>query len=266
MAYELGIIGGGNMGGAVLRGALRANVIEPAAVIIADLDSERRAAFAELGVSVTADARAATEADALMLAVKPQGFSAVAASIAPLARPTIVLSVMAGLDSSTLRAALGEHARIVRVMPNTPSRIGAGVSAIALGEGARPGDDDLAVRLFESVGDVVRVDESQMHAVTATSGSGPAYVFLLAEAMQAAAESAGLPADTAARLVQTTIYGAARLMRESGETPAELRAAVTSKGGTTQAALDVLVERGMPEAVHAAIMAARDRGIELGRS
>ena len=247
------------------KGPLReAKVIEPAAVVVADLDAGRREAFEALGVGVTADARVAAGASAVMLAVKPQGFPAVAGSIAPLERPAVVLSVMAGLDSDTLRAALGEHARIVRVMPNTPSRIGAGVSAIALGAGAQPGDDELAVRLFESVGDVVRVDEPHMHAVTATSGSGPAYVFLLAEAMQSAAESAGLPPDAAARLVQTTIYGAARLMRESGETPAELRAAVTSKGGTTQAALEVLREHGVHEAVHAAITAARDRGIELG--
>jgi pyrroline-5-carboxylate reductase len=167
------------------------------------------------------------------------------------------------VTSAAVRAALGENARVVRVMPNTPCQIGAGMSAIALGEGASPGDETLARSLFESLGKVIAVDEHLMDAVTAVSGSGPAYVFLLAEAMEQAAVKIGLTMHDARILVSQTILGSARLLSESGQTADELRQAVTSPGGTTAAALEVMFERELPETMSLAITAARDRGREL---
>ena len=265
MAIKLAIIGAGNMGMAILRGVIEAGVLPPQALVVADLDEDRRRVAAGLGCRSTADAAGACEAGQILLAVKPQGFAAVARSIGPLERPTVVISIMAGLGSPAIRQALGPLARVVRVMPNTPCRVGAGMTAIALGEGAEPGDDALAVKIFDALGRTVIVDEHHMHAVTGLSGSGPAYVFLLAEAMEQAAVAAGLDDATAALLVRHTIHGAGTLLIESAEAPAELRKAVTSPGGTTEAALNVMMDRDWTAIVGDAIAAARDRGTELGR-
>jgi pyrroline-5-carboxylate reductase len=176
-----------------------------------------------------------------------------------------VISIMAGLSSGPIRAALGEGVRVIRVMPNTPSQINLGISAIAMGEGARPGDDDLARRLFEAVGSVVTVREEQIYAVTAVSGGGPAYVCLLAEAMTQGAVELGIEPETARALAIHTIHGAGALMVRTGEDPATLREAVTSKGGTTFEALKVMYERELPRIIADGLAAARDRGIELDR-
>ena len=149
-------------------------------------------------------------------------------------------------------------------MRNARCRVGAGMTASAPGDGAGPGDGALAVKIFAALGRTVIVHEHHMHAVTGISGSGPAYVFLLAEAMEHAAVSAGLDDVTAGLLVRQTILGAGTLLAESAEAPAELRAAVTSPGGTTEAALEVMMDRDWPAIVGDAIAAARDRGAELG--
>jgi pyrroline-5-carboxylate reductase len=148
-------------------------------------------------------------------------------------------------------------------MPNMPCQIGAGMAAIAVGEGAQPGDETLAVGIFEALGRTVIVDEAVMHAVTAVSGSGPAYVFLLAEAMEQAGVGLGLDPDTARLLVRQTILGAGKLLAESDRTASELRVAVTSPGGTTEAALTEMLSRELPTIVQDAVTAARDRGAEL---
>ncbi len=263
MGITLGIIGAGNMGMAILRGALDAGVLSPQTTVVADVEPARREEAAHLGCPTTADVADLREAGQIMLAVKPQGFDDVAGTLGRLQRPTVVISIMAGLDSRAIRAALGPAARVVRVMPNTPCQVGAGMAAIALGEGAEPGDEALAVEIFEALGRTVTVEEALMHAVTAVSGSGPAYVFLLAEAMEKAAVDLGLDPAQAGLLVRQTILGAGKLLAESGRSLSDLRAAVTSPGGTTEAALREMDRRELSAIIRAAVTAARDRGVEL---
>lgn len=263
MGITLGIIGAGNMGMAILRGGIEAGVLSAQAIVVADVEPDRRDEAARLGCQTTADVADLRDARQLILAVKPQGFGDVAQTLGRLKSPTVVISIMAGLGSREIRAALGPSARVVRVMPNTPCQVGAGMAAIAMGEGAEPGDETLAVGIFEALGRTVIVDEALMHAVTAVSGSGPAYVFLLAEAMEQAGVGLGLDRNTARLLVRQTIFGAGKLLAESGRTPSELRAAVTSPGGTTEAALREMDRRELPEIVRTAVIAARDRGVEL---
>ncbi len=266
MALRLGIIGGGTMGRAIVAGCLEAGVLRPAEVVVAEVDPLRRQEVAALGCRVSAESPATLEAAQIMLAVKPQSFAGLASELGCLRGPKIVISIMAGLASARIRAALGAPARVVRVMPNTPCRIKAGMSAIALGEGARPGDESLAVEVFSALGRTVIVNESDLHAVTAVSGSGPAYLFLLAEAMEQGAVDCGLSAEQAAVLVRQTLLGAGRLLVESGEAPGSLRAAVTSKGGTTEAAITLMQRRGLAEIVGEAISAAAQRARQLDQA
>lgn len=262
----LGVVGAGNMGAAIVRGAVANGVVRASELLIVEPDPVRREAMASLGCQVTDRADAVGVAASIMLAVKPQLFGAVARAIGPLHRPAVIISIMAGLESEAIRLALGEEARVVRAMPNMPCQIGAGMTALALGAGAVPGDELLAMRLFDSIGRTVRIDESLMHAATAVCGSGPAYVFAFAEAMEQGALAVGLPGIHARRMVIQTLLGAARMLAESEASPEELRAAVTSRGGTTEAALRALAEGGFAESVITAVAAARDRGRELGRS
>lgn len=250
---------------AIVRGAVARKVLAAGEVLVAEVDRARRDEAAALGCPTSSRAADAAACPSLMLAVKPQSFAEVAASIGKLKQPAVVISIMAGIGTERIAAALGPAARVVRVMPNTPCRVGAGATAIALGAGARPGDEELAVRLFSALGVTVMLQESHMHAVTALSGSGPAYVFLLAEAMEAAGKAAGLPPAAAARLARQTVIGAGRLLEESSEDSAALRRAVTSPGGTTERAIGVMLERGFPRIIGDAIIAARDRGAELDR-
>lgn len=251
------------MGSAIVRGALSRSVLQPQEITIAERDALRRETLAALGCATTENAATAAACEQVMLAVKPQVFPDIAKAISPLNKPTVVMSIMAGLESEALRDALGEHARIVRIMPNTPCQVGAGMTAIALGAGAQDGDDALAQQLFGSIGRCITVEERLMHAVTAVSGSGPAYVFLLAEAMQQAAGQLGLGHHDARLLAEQTVIGAAKLLETSEDSASDLRQAVTSPGGTTAAALEVMFERELPQTIAEAMLAARDRGREL---
>ncbi|MEZ6234470.1 MAG: pyrroline-5-carboxylate reductase [Phycisphaerales bacterium] len=207
----------------------------------------------------------------MLIAVKPQMFEAVGAELAPVLSSTgqsergepLVVSIMAGTRAAAIRERLGGAVRVVRAMPNTPARIGQGVTGIAAGPGATEADLAVAERLFRACGPVVvRIDEGLMDAFTAVAGSGPAYLFYLAEAMERAAVAVGFDGATARGMVGQTIRGAAALL-EQGADPAALRAAVTSKGGTTAAATGSLDRDGVAEAVGRAIAAGRDRGREL---
>jgi pyrroline-5-carboxylate reductase len=201
-----------------------------------------------------------------MLAVKPQSFPDVSASLDTVGDGALIISIMAGLSTDRIRAALGGRGRCMRVMPNIACQVGAGMSAIALGAGARSGDEGLAIRLFSALGRTVMVEESLLHAVTAVSGSGPAYVFLLAEAMKRAAVAVGLEDATSEALVRQTIIGAAKLLESGARSPVQWRETVTSRGGTTEAALQSLAQAGFIAAMEIAIRAARDRGSQLERS
>jgi len=206
-------------------------------------------------------------ADLLVLAVKPQFM----ADVLPLAAPwvgenTLVLSIAAGSTMAQLSAGLGRHQRIIRVMPNTPALVGRGMSVLCAGAGASAGDISRTSALFAAVGKTAIVnEESLMDAVTALSGSGPAYVFLLAEAMAAAGAGQGLPEDVALELAMATVAGAGEMMWQGEGAPSELRENVTSPGGTTAAALDVLMATpGMKDLLAKAIAKATVRGKELG--
>ncbi len=273
------MIGGGVMGDAIIRGSLRAMVTTPGDWVVAEPDEGKRAAFEAIGVAVvgsSADlARWLGPRTQVILAVKPQYFEAVARESAGLDWGRVVISILAGIPSARIRAALvggsgadGKGgARVVRAMSNISARIGEGATGVALGAGARAGDEALALALFRGIGPLVeRIEESLMDAFTAVAGSGPAYLFYLAEAMTRAAVELGFEASMADRVVRQTLRGAGALLGSEAErSPVELRGAVTSKGGTTAAATAVLDAAGVMEAFVRALTAARDRGRELAK-
>lgn len=262
---SLGVIGVGNMGGALLRGVAGSRVRKPSDVIAYDVDRARLAdACAAAGVAAAKSMAGVCAARTVLLAVKPQVMSEVLAEVAPaLHRPVRVISIAAGVRCGTIEEALGGRVPVLRVMPNTPALVGEGAAALCGGRWASPSDLRIAAKLLAAVGKVFVVDEGMMDAVTALSGSGPAYFFLLMEAMAAAGVELGLPADVAAALAVQTALGAGRLAAESPDGPAELRRRVTSPGGTTEAALRVFAEGGFERLVSAAMKAARDRSVEL---
>jgi pyrroline-5-carboxylate reductase len=175
-----------------------------------------------------------------------------------------VLSIAAGIPLEVIERALGDGVRVVRAMPNTPALVRSGATALAAGTHATEQDMAIAEQIFAAVGVAVRVPEALMDAVTGLSGSGPAYLFAMVEALASAGESAGLPAEAAARLAHHTVVGAAKLLEHSGEPPATLRAKVTSPGGTTQAGLQRLVDRDFAGVVADAVACATERSRELG--
>lgn len=261
---RLAVLGAGNMAEAILRGAFRAGVLAPAEVVAIDPSEERRAVFAGLGVKTLAEADGAlAEAPFVLLAVKPQSLPQIGALRSLKREAQVVISIMAGVRCAAIAQACGGPTRVVRVMPNTPLLVGRGMSAVAAGPDARAGDDAFVLELFGAAGEAVQTREAELDAVTAVSGSGPAYLFLLAEAMIAAALEQGLDAGLAETLVRQTLLGSAELLAASDVDAATLRARVTSPGGTTQAAIETLEAREVPAAVRAAIAAAARRSVEL---
>jgi pyrroline-5-carboxylate reductase len=263
---RIAFIGSGNMATALIQGLLASKTSRPDQLVASDPRPEALASLQrEHGIATTTDNATACRADILILSVKPQVMPSVLAELAPhVGETTLVLSIAAGVPLAAIQLQLPGR-RAIRVMPNTPALVGAGASALAAGKHANAEDLRLARAIFESVGVVVEVPESLLDAVTALSGSGPAYVFYLAEALVDAGRSVGLSDDVASTLALQTVYGAAKLLHESGESPAELRRKVTSPGGTTHAGVTTLDAREVRDAVRACVTAARDRGEELGR-
>ncbi|USN98347.1 MAG: pyrroline-5-carboxylate reductase [Phycisphaeraceae bacterium] len=267
-------IGGGNMSSAIVRGASAAGALDESRCVIAEPDAVKRASF-RVGVPSALEALGKLGEmenepgeGQVFLAIKPQMLVAIADEIRePLAAgpSRVVVSILAGTPSAKIRSALGEAARVVRVMPNTPAQVGRGMSAICPGEGALPGDGTFAERVMNAVGRTIRLDEDLMDAFTALSGSGPAYVFYLAEAIAKAGEAVGFTPDQALAITRQVIAGSAELLARDDRPPADLRAAVTSKGGTTAAATAVLDDALVMDAFVRAITAARDRGRELAK-
>jgi pyrroline-5-carboxylate reductase len=256
------IVGGGKMGEALLEGLLAAG--RPTGeIVVAEVSRSRRDELtaAHPGLAVV---EAPVPALAAVLAVKPGDVTDAARAVAEMGVRR-VLSVAAGVTTATIEAAAGGRLPVVRAMPNTPALIRAGAAAISPGSAA--GEEDLgwAEEILGAVGVVVRVPEKALDAVTGLSGSGPAYVFLVAEAMIEAGVLAGLPRDVAETLTIRTLLGSARLLSDAGESPAALRAAVTSPGGTTAAGVRELERRGVRAAILDAVMAATERSHELGR-
>lgn len=260
-------IGGGNMarsliGGLIARGTL------PAGIRVADPnDASRSALRRDFGVATFATAEEAVQgADLWLFAVKPQVMREVGRGLADIAQAVrpIAVSIAAGITAAQLDGWLGGGLPVVRTMPNTPALLGAGVTGLFANAAVDATGRERATALLSTAGATVWIDdEAKMDAVTAVSGSGPAYVFLLAEAMEDAAKAQGLPDAAARTLVLQTILGAARMLTEGGEPPADLRRRVTSPGGTTQAAVDTFEAGGLRTLVDAAIENATRRGREL---
>jgi pyrroline-5-carboxylate reductase len=258
-------IGCGKMGGALLHGWRADPALGPFVTVEpGDGDAEFRGLAGVVCVKRFEDIPAGFVPDAIVVATKPQGMETALPPYRALAKNALVLSIAAGRKLAFLESHLGPVAAI-RAMPNTPAAIGRGIAVCVANARATSAQRDLATKMMGAVGEVGWIDDEDLiDAVTGVSGSGPAYVFLLAEALAAAGVKAGLPADLAMRLARATVSGAGELLHRSSETAEQLRKNVTSPKGTTQAALDVLMaEDGLAPLMEKAVRAARDRGREL---
>lgn len=267
MSKQIAFIGAGNMAGALI-GGLLADGVPAARISASDTSAEKCEALAQAsGIRTAQDNSAiAAGADILVLAVKPQVLKAVCTELQTTVqqRRPLVISIAAGVRCDSLQAWLGDGVALVRTMPNTPAMIQAGATVLYATPEVSPSQREDAESLLRAVGLTQWVDEeSLMDAVTAVSGSGPAYYFLVMEAMVAAARDLGLSAETAHLLTLQTALGAARMALESSEPPETLRERVTSPGGTTERALAVLEDSGLRAAFRDALRAARDRSVEL---
>ncbi len=261
----IAILGAGKMGEALLSGMLRAGVA-PSGVIAAVRRQDRARLLADsYGIEVIGAAEAAASADTLVITVKPQDMAGLLDEIAPSVKSDrLVISVAAGITTGFIESRLPVDVAVVRVMSNTPVLVDEAMSVISAGRFADEQHLRRTEELLRPVGKVLRIPESQQDAATALSGSGPAYVYFLVEAMVDAGILLGMPRSTALEMVRQAVYGAATMLRESGEHPVILREAVTSPGGTTINAIRELERHGVRAAFLAAIEAARDRGRELG--
>lgn len=262
---KIAFLGAGKMASALLNGLLRAKLVEPSSVWVADAVPAVADALArQSGVNVAAsNAEAVAAADTVILCVKPMDATTALESCQDALDGKLLISIVTGLSCQRMQRVSAEGTRVVRAMPNTPAQVGEGATAIAGGELTTQEDLDRAVRIFESVGRAWIVKEDLFDAVTGLSGSGPAYVCLFLEALSDGGVAAGLPRQLASELAAQTVLGAAKMVVESGQHPAILREAVTSPGGTTAAALGVLEWSGVRSAVHEAVLAAADRSREL---
>ena len=263
MTFELVVIGGGNMGAALLGGMLESGSVAPDQVAVVEPYPPRRSELESMFEAITI-VDEVPPCRSAVLAVKPPDIPAVANAAAQ-AGATRVLSVAAGVTTATIQAAVGADVAVLRTMPNTPALVGEGVSALSGAPGTSDADLDWAEQVLAGVGLVVRVAESQLDAVTGLTGSGPAYIFLVAEALMDAGVAAGLPRATVEQMVPQLLVGSSKLLAERGD-PAGLRAMVTSPGGTTAAGVRVLEDRAVRAALIGAVQAATDRSRELGRS
>src|SRR5262245_41283373 len=261
----ISILGAGKMGEALLSGMLRAGVA-PSGVIAAVRRPDRAEALRDsYGIEVTAAGEAADKAQTLVITVKPQDMAGLLEEIAPHVRADqLVISVAAGIPTRFIESRLGSEVAVVRVMSNTPVLVDEAMSVISAGRHAGEQHLRRTEELLRAVGKVLRIPESQQDAATALSGSGPAYVYFLVESMVDAGILLGMSRASALEMVKQAVFGAATMLRESGEHPVILREAVTSPGGTTISAIRELERHGVRAAFLAAIEAARDRGRELG--
>lgn len=260
----IAVIGAGKMGEALISGLLKAGA-SPHDLLITERYEARAVELSDrYGVQAVSNADAAKLADTIVLAVKPQDMDDLLAELSTTVVPDrLIVTIAAGITTSAIERRLADGVAVVRVMPNTPALVGEAMSAVAAGAHADEPHLQRAEEIFRSVGKVVRLPESQLDAVTALSGSGPAYVFYLVEAMTDAGILLGLPRSIAHDLIVQTVYGSALMLRDSGEHPVTLREAVTSPAGTTIAAIRELENHGVRAALLSALEAARDRSREL---
>ena len=261
---KITVIGAGNMGGALVTGLVNSG--QAGEILVVDPDQKRLAELSKnIGIQTAVEVGDTLKnADIVLVAVKPQIIDTVLENIRDKANPqALFISIAAGVGLASLTARLGGEKRIIRVMPNTPALVGAGITALSPGERIQEGDLQVAEALFSSVGRVVRVREEWMDAVTALSGSGPAYVFLILEALADGGVEEGLPRDIAQELAAYTVLGAARLLIEKKEHPGRLKDQVASPGGTTIAGLFELEKGGVRSALISAVKSAAARSKEL---
>jgi pyrroline-5-carboxylate reductase len=265
---KIGVIGAGNMGGALLSGLVAAGRLSPEQLTAADLREAVLQPLRELGVRTSTRAEdAILGQQVVVLGVKPQSAPALFQLVKRHLRPEQVLvSIMAGVSTAAIEAELGAPIPVVRVMPQTLAQLGAAASGVCGGRHATPAQVDLVRSIFDQVGSTVLVGEYQMDAVTGLSGSGPAYIYTVIEALADGGVRVGLSREVALKLAAQTALGAARMVLESGQHPALLRDQVTSPGGTTIAGLHKLEEKGLRDALISAVQAATERAIELGKT
>ncbi len=264
----LGFIGAGNMAEAIGRGILAANIYRGEQMLAADPNPQRRAFFEEqLHITALPDsASVAKRSQTILLAVKPQMIGPVLEQLRPaISADVLVISIVAAVSTDFINRHLLPSTRVIRVMPNTPMLVGAGTSALAPGENATDDDLALATKIFGSCGMVLQIHESSMNAVTSLSGSGPAYVFYLCEALAHAGEQLGLSPADAQVLARQTIIGAGTLLAQSSESATLLRQKVTSPGGFTQAAIQSMEAANYFSIITSALQAAARRGDELAQ-
>lgn len=263
---KLLLVGAGKMATAIGRGLVEKRVLSATDLLAADVSPAARQAFAAATGAVCAESALplAPSADVLVLAVKPQVARDAALSLAAAGGGKLVISICAGLTVATLGSWFG-HNRIIRVMPNTPLMVGKGASVFACGAGVNDADRKIAENIFGTLGVVCELPEEKIDAVTALSGSGPAYVFEMIQGLVEAGVAAGLPAGVALDLTAQTVAGAAEMVQRKLGTPDELRVAVTSPGGTTAAGLAEFAKADFRGLLKKVVLAARDRSLELGR-
>lgn len=265
---KLGIIGAGNMAEALLSGVLKAKLMTPDQIKISDIREERLAQLAARYKVKTAKSNqdVARDAETILLAVKPQQIKELLDEICRTVEPhQLVISIAAGIPLRVLEGKFTRPVPVIRVMPNTPAMVQEVAAGIASGRFVQKVHREFVVKMFNSMGEAVEVDESLMDAVTAVSGSGPAYLFYLVEALVEGGVAEGLDPEVARALAVQTMFGAAKMLSQTMEDPAKLRQQVTSPGGTTEAAIAVLTERDVAGAFKAAVAAARARSEELAK-
>jgi pyrroline-5-carboxylate reductase len=263
----IGFLGAGKMATALARGFVHASLVQPAALIASDVSEPARSAFSrETGGNCTAkNSQVIATADVLVIAVKPDQVAGVLAEVREhLAGQHLLISIAAGVTLAKIEGALKPGARAIRVMPNTPALVGASATAFALGQNATPADAELAAKLFSAVGVAFQIKEALLDAVTGLSGSGPAYAYLMIDALSDGGVAAGLPRDVATKLAAQTLLGAAKMVLETGQHPGALKDMVTSPGGTTIEGLHELEKGEVRAALINAVRAAADKSRRLG--
>jgi pyrroline-5-carboxylate reductase len=262
-----GFLGFGKMASALIEGMLKAGCCGAGDIVVINRHPESAVDdVKKLGIRYATSARAVVDqTDAVILGTKPADSLQLLKDVRQYLDGKLLISVAAGVNIDRLQEASGHRTRVIRAMPNTPSLIGKGATAYALGDHATTADAEIAEKVFSAVGIVYRVRESALDAVTGLSGSGPAYVFTFVEALADGGVMMGLPREVALELAVQTVYGSALMIRETGQHPAELREMVASPGGTTMAAIEVLEERGLRHTIMSAVRAASERARELGR-
>jgi len=268
MDKQIAFLGGGNMAEALIKGMLAAGTAKPGHILVTDIASDRLEPLKRTyGITVKKNNEdAAHDAEVIILSVKPQVIDKVLAEISPVVdAQKLVISIAAGITISAIEASLAGKVRVVRVMPNTPARVLAGAAALAAGSHATSEDLALARNIFSSVGRTVLVEERLMDAVTGLSGSGPAYVFMMIEALADGGVKVGLPRELALELAAQTVYGAAKMVLETKEHPGRLKDMVSSPGGTTIEGLHALEKGKFRATLMNAVEAATARSRELGK-